>query len=263
MSAFRAQAPRRFTHSPSLHASSFLLPPDAAALPEELFHCDFADGLDSNEQDGLSRLMAEVQAFPAARGNSAEELFAFRDLLLEAAQRVSARWQDLVRLRSLALTDDLTGLYNRRGFLFMASQHIKLAGRMNQSLLLFFMDVDNFKAINDSLGHLRGDAFLICCSHVLKQTFRETDIVSRLGGDEFAVLALEGADNTSAAISHRLEASLDALNRNVSSPEKISFSTGMVRFDPHNPVSIGELLSLADRRMYEEKTARHRAAASA
>lgn len=260
MSVTRAQAPRRFTHSPSLHASSFLLPPDPAALPEDLFRSDFVEELGSSEHDGLAQLMADVQAFSAVPSGSAEDLAVFRDLLLEAAQRVSARWRDLVRLRSLALTDDLTGLYNRRGFLFMASQHIKLAGRMNQSLLLFFMDVDNFKTINDTLGHLRGDAFLICCSHVLKQTFRETDIISRLGGDEFAVLALEGADHSCSVISQRLEASLDALNRNVSSPEKISFSTGMVRFDPQNPVSLGELLTLADRRMYEEKTARHRSA---
>lgn len=257
MSATRAPAPRHAVQSPSLHASSFLLPPDAAALPEDLFRHDFSQELELGDQDGLSQLIAEIQAFPAAREGTGDELMVLRDLLLDVAQRLSARWRDLARLRSLALTDDLTGLYNRRGFLFMASQQIKLACRMNQSLLLFFMDVDNFKVINDNLGHLRGDAFLICCSHVLKETFRETDIISRLGGDEFAVLALEGANHSCDAISHRLNASLDALNRNVSSPEKIWFSTGMARFDPRNPVSLGELLSLADRRMYEQKMARH------
>ena len=258
MLATRAQVDRHPSQSPSLHTSSLLLPPDPAAVPEDLFRNHFAQELEFDEQDGLSPLISEIQALSAVREGIPDDLLALRDLLLEAAQRLSARWQDLARLRSLALTDDLTGLYNRRGFLFMASQQIKLACRMNESLLLFFMDVDNFKVINDSLGHLRGDAFLICCSQVLKETFRETDIVSRLGGDEFAVLALEGTGHSCAAISQRLEASLETLNRNVSSREKIGFSTGMVRFDPHNPVSLGELLSLADRRMYEQKTARLR-----
>jgi diguanylate cyclase (GGDEF)-like protein len=115
-------------------------------------------------------------------------------------------------LRSFALSDDLTGLYNRRGFLILGLQNLKLASRTGYSLLLFFVDIDQFKRINDSLGHLEGDAFLVCCAEVLKSTFRDSDLIARIGGDEFVILAQERAENSSEAIFHRLESALQLLN---------------------------------------------------
>lgn len=250
-----AQSIKRGSPSPCLRSEVF---DSTGLLPslEHLFCNALAPEADPGEQDGLSRLLEEIKESSPAPDAPAAELCAFREILLEVARRISIRYNDLQRVRSLILTDDLTGLYNRRGFLFMATQHLKLARRTDQALLLFFMDVDDFKSINDSLGHLRGDAFLISCAHALKHTFRETDILARLGGDEFAVLAHEGADHSCATISQRLETLLETLNRDVPHPQRISFSTGTVRFNPRNPVSLAELLSLADRRMYERKRVR-------
>jgi diguanylate cyclase (GGDEF)-like protein len=177
-------------------------------------------------------------------------------LPLEAARAVTLRSRFLDQLRSFALTDDLTGLYNRRGFLILGLQNFKLASRTGHPLLLFFADIDEFKRVNDSLGHLEGDAFLICCAEVLKRTFRDSDIIARIGGDEFVILAQERAENSSEAIFHRLESALRSLNEKVDSAHKLSLSVGLARFDPQNPVSLGELLCLADREMFERKRAR-------
>jgi diguanylate cyclase (GGDEF)-like protein len=155
-------------------------------------------------------------------------------------------------LRYLALTDDLTCLYNRRGFLAAATQQLKLARRNAQGLLLFFCDVDNLKKINDSYGHRDGDLAIVHVAGALQQTFRGSDILARLGGDEFAVLAMEASTQSQEVILHRLEKSLKKSNANQSRYE-MSLSVGLARFDPKHPVSLGELMAQADRAMYEQK----------
>jgi diguanylate cyclase (GGDEF)-like protein len=212
------------------------------------------DDLCEAEDLELEQLISRLTR--AAPNASVDELQDFRKFLLEAACAISLRSRFLDQLRSFALTDDLTGLYNRRGLLLLGLQHLKLASRTGKSLLLFFVDIDQFKRVNDSLGHLKGDAFLICCSEVLRSTFRASDIIARIGGDEFVVLAQEGAENGSGAIFDRLESALRSLNDKVDSPHKLSLSVGVARFDPQNPVSLGELLALADREMFEHKRAR-------
>src|SRR5579885_3216035 len=96
-------------------------------------------------------------------------------------------------LRSLALTDDLTGLYNRRAFLTLASQQMKLSRRKGKSLLLFFADVDGLKRINDEFGHQAGDLAIARTAEALERSFRKSDIVARIGGDEFVALAFEAS----------------------------------------------------------------------
>jgi diguanylate cyclase (GGDEF)-like protein len=155
-------------------------------------------------------------------------------------------------LHSLAFTDDLTGLHNRRGFLALTRHQLKLARRNAQGLLLFFCDVDHLKEINDSYGHREGDLALIRVGHALQQTFRESDILGRLCGDEFGVLALEASSANKETILHRLEKSLD--KSNVNQPGyKLSLSVGVSRFDPKSSILLDELLVQADRAMYEQK----------
>ena len=89
------------------------------------------------------------------------------------------------------MTDELTGLYNRRGFFNVAEQQIRLAFRMKKELLLFFIDLDHFKKINDEYGHRAGDQALVDLTGILKATFRDSDILGRVGGDEFVVMAFE------------------------------------------------------------------------
>lgn len=155
-------------------------------------------------------------------------------------------------LRSLALTDDLTGLYNRRGFLASATQQLKLARRNSHGILLFFGDVDNLKQINDSYGHGEGDLALIRVADALERTFRDSDILARLSGDEFAVLASEASTRNEEVILRRLEKNLKKSNENESRYE-LTLSVGAVRFDPRHPVSLGELMLQADQAMYEQK----------
>jgi diguanylate cyclase (GGDEF)-like protein len=155
-------------------------------------------------------------------------------------------------LQSLALTDDLTCLYNRRAFLALATQQVRLMRRKGEGLLLFFADVDRLKDINDSFGHREGDLALIHAADALEQTFRDSDILARLGGDEFAVLALEASGQNQEAILRRLEKSLRKSNAS-ESRYQLSLSVGVARFDPNEVVSIGELIERADHAMYQEK----------
>jgi diguanylate cyclase (GGDEF)-like protein len=160
-------------------------------------------------------------------------------------------------LRSLALTDDLTGLYNRRAFYAVASQQIKVMRRKGHGLLLFFADVDHLKFINDTYGHREGDFALVRAADALERTFRTSDIVGRLSGDEFAVLALEASCEDEYAILRRLEENL--AEAGAEQPRyKLSMSVGGVRFDPRQNVSLGDLLSRADQAMYAQKNAHPR-----
>jgi diguanylate cyclase (GGDEF)-like protein len=157
-------------------------------------------------------------------------------------------------LETLTLTDDLTGLYNRRGFLTMAGQAMKLAQRMGRGVFLLYADVDNLKKTNDTWGHPEGDRVLRNVAHILRETFREPDLVARIGGDEFVVLAMEGdAEASGGILMDRLQKNLDKENQAVDCPHKLSLSLGVVRHDPRNPSSIEDLLAQADQRMYEEK----------
>jgi diguanylate cyclase (GGDEF)-like protein len=160
-------------------------------------------------------------------------------------------------LRSLALTDDLTGFYNRRAFLALATQQLRVAIRKSQGLLLFFADVDDLKEINDTWGHREGDLALVRTADALEQTFRNSDILARLGGDEFAVLALEASSQHEDVILRRLEKKLKASNAGESRYD-LSLSVGAARFDPKNPVLLGELITQADQLMYGRKRDRSR-----
>lgn len=157
-------------------------------------------------------------------------------------------------LRALSLVDDLTGLNNRRGFLALAQQQIKMARRNKRELVLLFVDMDDFKQINDRHGHREGDGALQRAARVLRNTFRDSDIIARLGGDEFVVLAAE--TGTSASIVQRLRRELTERNERDGYPYLLSFSVGAARFDPEAPPTIEELLHTADAMLYEQKRQR-------
>jgi diguanylate cyclase (GGDEF)-like protein len=159
-------------------------------------------------------------------------------------------------IRSLSLTDELTGLYNRRGFNLLAEQQIKLAHRLKGTLLLFFGDLDYLKAINDTWGHAHGDLALKELSAILKHTFRESDIVARIGGDEFVILAEDGSKEIGELMAHRIQSCLDARNQQGDESYHLSISLGIARYNPDAPCTISELISQADGLMYHEKQAK-------
>lgn len=160
-------------------------------------------------------------------------------------------------LRHLALTDDLTCLYNRRGFFAAATQQIKLARRNAQSMLLLFCDMDGLKRVNDTFGHREGDLALVRIADALEEAFRDSDVLARIGGDEFAVLAMAASNRDQTVILSRLEKSI----KKASAADRrydLSLSVGAVRFDPQHAVTLGELMAAADEAMYEKKRSRQR-----
>jgi diguanylate cyclase (GGDEF)-like protein/PAS domain S-box-containing protein len=167
-------------------------------------------------------------------------------------------------LRSLSLKDDLTGLYNRRGFMFLAEQQLRIAHRLASTVVLLFVDLDGMKHINDTYGHAHGDRALIRTAGALRETFRESDILARLGGDEFAVLTLmTSADRLSVALlSARLRETLHHGGRE-NTPYQIALSIGASYYDPEAPCLIGELLERADNAMYEQKHSKTQARVAA
>lgn len=157
------------------------------------------------------------------------------------------------RLEQLTVQDELTGLYNRRGFLALAEQQMKIEERRGQKLVLYFADLDRMKWINDTLGHQEGDRALQDLSRILKDTFRDADVIGRMGGDEFAVLALDMDQLDPRILMNRLADNLLAFHQREERPFHLSLSVGFAEYDPTHPVSLDQLLAEADRRMYEEK----------
>jgi len=179
------------------------------------------------------------------------------ELLMRAVRCAAKQYMLQAELGNLALTDELTGLYNRRGFMALSERQLRLARRSGRGMLLFMMDVDCLKQINDSFGHFEGDRALKRTADVLEETFRGSDVVARLGGDEFAVLAIEAAGHSEATIKTRLFECLKSISADESRYE-ISLSLGLARFDPSSCTSIGELMVKADQDMYEQKRRRSR-----
>lgn len=243
-------------------------PPDSSALPHRATHrvlpfnrrsyprretlesvISSALRLEDNELDKILGALEDLSNIAKSQR--------FDAVAVDEALKRAAIWavkQSLLdrEIRSLAITDELTGFFNRRGFLAAATQQLKLAHRDRQNVLLLFCDVDHLKNINDTFGHKEGDAALIRTADGLEETFRNSDVLARLGGDEFAVLAWEASIPDLRTILARLEKNL--LKASADEPRfKLSLSIGVARFDPQSPISLSELMSRADQDMYRHK----------
>lgn len=156
------------------------------------------------------------------------------------------------RLLELSITDELTGLRNRRGFFALAEQQLKLARRAKETIYLLYADVDDFKSINDRFGHDEGDRLLSDIAATMVDCYRESDVISRFGGDEFVVLPVgtsaEGVD----IIINRFNRAFDQLQSD-GRGYRVSVSFGLARFDPARPCSLDDLISVADSSMYKQK----------
>jgi diguanylate cyclase (GGDEF)-like protein/PAS domain S-box-containing protein len=173
--------------------------------------------------------------------------------ILGMAKDVSdlARARD--ELRSLSLVDELTGVYNRRGFLSLATQHLSLAQRNGGRVCLIMVDVDGLKEINDRFGHHQGDAALVALASILKENCRRSDVVARIGGDEFVLLAPSISEGGTSFLLARLHRALEAESQRNPRPHRFSASIGAVECQPDPGYTIDRLLNEADRKMYEAK----------
>src|SRR5256714_11321616 len=128
---------------------------------------------------------------------------------------ISAQKRAEEDLKALLLVDELTGLPNRRAFITLSEQALKMAMRMERDVLMIFIDVDHLKYINDTYGHLAGDRALIDTARVLRESCREADIIARLGGDEFVALLTVDSDQTAELVCDRIKGRVETHNREI------------------------------------------------
>ena len=168
-------------------------------------------------------------------------------------QDITERKRAEAAIQTLSLADELTGLYNRRGFLAFCKQHLQTIRRTNKGIVMVYADLDGLKGINDSFGHTEGDRALVKAAELLKETFRSSDVLGRLGGDEFTILAAVDPDGGREKLLARLQEKFDNYNALRVSPYNLSISVGVAQLDPEANESMEDLMAAADVAMYENK----------
>jgi len=176
--------------------------------------------------------------------------------LVRAVRYAIARHRRIGQLHTLSLQDELTGLYNRRAFMTLGEQQLKIARREDSGVTLAFADLDGLKSINDQCGHTFGDFALKDSAKILKNTFRESDIIARIGGDEFAILWLARTAPSLTVLRTRLEAGIESHRLSETRPYQLSISMGVSHYESGFTESLAEMLSESDRRMYADKRTR-------
>lgn len=175
------------------------------------------------------------------------------DLLIRSILYAIERNRMSMAVRSLSLVDELTDLYNRRGFLTLAEQQLKMATRLKKNTAFIFLDLDDMKRINDTFGHHEGNRALQETAALLVKTCRDSDVVARLGGDEFILLAMLEDAKDSDILCKRLEENLAQGNARAGRQYQLSLSYGVTVHEPSSPTTLEEEITEADRRMYEQK----------
>lgn len=232
---------------------------------EQIVGLQFNDFFLSGTQDYSFQSMDKsmmIQAEHTCRGNAGQLipiLMNFIELKNEENNNIvlctfvdiSSQKDAEEKLRKISITDELTGLLNRRGFIEMAAGQLKLANRSRNDLYLLFADLDNMKWINDTLGHQAGDQALLDAADILRETFRQSDILGRLGGDEFAaLLPVDTGREDEETVTKRLRDNLKTLNSIKPRSFSLEISTGIARYEHCNPISLEDLMSKADDLMY-------------
>ena len=189
----------------------------------------------------------EIKAFPLFDNNKQVSK------LVHVVTDITYRKKIEEKLRSFAITDELTGLYNLRGFNTLAIQQLTIAKRQKKGMFLISADLDKLKEINDTYGHAEGDRALIEFANILKESFREADLIARIGGDEFVVLQIEDTATTPEVVTSRLFRNLELCNLKGEFAYKLSISLGIAHCLQDTDYTINNLLIKADKLMYEQK----------
>ena len=163
------------------------------------------------------------------------------------------RHKGRVELQSLSLVDDLTGLYNRKGFMLFAQQQLSLSVRAKRGMILFFIKLNGLKEIKDKSGHQSGDLALIETASILKEVFRDSDIVGRHAEDEFTAIAIESFDANNEIIIKRLQDDLYSSNKQANRLYELSLSIGTAYYDTEELCSIEKLINRAEESMNEQR----------
>jgi len=174
-------------------------------------------------------------------------------------QKVSELEKANEHLRNISLTDGLTGLNNRRGFMILATGLLKFARRAGYSLCLIYVDLDSLKYINDTFGHTAGDMAITHFARILTDTFRDSDVIGRMGGDEFVVLLIDATESDIAGMQALLHNNVNAYNLQAENLQALSFSLGAIRIGQNSTITMEEFLAQADEAMFAHKQRRKRA----
>ena len=234
---------------------------------EEMLGTSLVDFFSDDQQERIRLLLEKGSQVPHSNGENEPIFVKERQVLLNLLpisdndhESIIVMIQDITnrkkmeeKLHRVSITDDLTGLLNRRGFMNMADKQFKIADRKKDDLFLIYADLDGLKKINDNYGHQAGDRALLEIAKILNKIFRQSDIVGRLGGDEFAVLTTSDIDPGQAGACERLSEALKESNRINNFGFKLDLSVGIARYDSKNPCSLEEFIFLADSLMYECK----------
>lgn len=180
-----------------------------------------------------------------SRNLSDEDIEALKDLASTTERELAAI--------QLAILDELTNIPNRRGFITIGQHSLNLCARQQVPVSLVYLDLDNFKPINDTFGHSEGDNVLTTFASQISTVCRESDLFARLGGDEFVILFINTTNSAAEDIIVRFQQSLNKYNNKASREYDIEFSYGVVDFDPDKHNSIEALLEDGDSIMYEYK----------
>lgn len=206
----------------------------------------------SKERQDLNRLIYRSYGTLFIMAGGLLVLVLFSSIQAHRSMKERARAEEQLRL--LSLRDDLTGLYNRRGFLALGEQQVRAANRDKKPMMVVSADLDGLKEINDTFGHQEGDAAIVETAHILSRTFRKADLVARIGGDEFALLLTGGeAEFDSGQLDGRLQRIVERHNKKSGRPHKLSVSAGFAYFDAVETHTFEEWLHRADTMMYEQK----------
>lgn len=233
-----------------------------AVLAPEKYREAYRQGMETFKATGLGNAVGKTTELVGLKKGGIEIPV---ELSLSAV-RIKGKWTAIgtvrditnrkdteAKLKDLSNRDELTGLYNRRGFIELIEQQAKVAERMKFGMHLLFGDLDYLKEINDKFGHQEGDRALIEIANILTETFRTSDIVARIGGDEFVALALKTQEEHAEILESRLNKSISARNTKGDLPYTLSLSIGIAYYAPEQAISIENLIAEGDRLMYEAK----------
>lgn len=206
----------------------------------------------AEERQPTTQEVALLQALADSTSIAMENVQLYAGLEARVRERTAELEDANDEIRRLSLTDDLTGLNNRRGFHVLGDAALLTARSHGHRCLLAFLDLDGLKRVNDEDGHVVGDSLITDAAQVLKGTLGASDIVARMGGDEFCALVVESADGP-AALQARLFDAFRRFNDGEGRSYRLSASIGVVDIPPTDMSPLDHLLTQADGLMYADK----------
>ena len=236
--------------------------PPVIALPEDFIIIKFiAEDASIVKPDSILRAIRKTkqQTHEKSTAHPIKKIVELESELSEHIRMERKLKERKKALERASIEDELTGLYNRRGFFALVDQQLKIARRSGKESFIIFSDLDRLKPINDTFGHQMGDQALVDTARILKKTFRDSDIVARIGGDEFAVSVIDCKREGVEVITNRLKRNIEEYNRERLAPYSLGLSVGVTPCNPEEPVDLEHLMSRADHIMYEEKQKKHTA----